>query len=302
MSTTRLDDRLGLEAPAVQGRPFLAVSALVLILSGLFALFLGATGRLLPHDERYLGMRAGDLCALHGCRILHFMIHDRVSFGGAIVAVGALYLWLAASPLRRGEIWSWWVFLFSGAVGFGSFLAYLGFGYLDAWHGAATLVLLPCFLLGLFRSRGVLPGSGGIGRLFRPSVHWRWRSAAGLGRVCLLAAAAGLIAAGVTILGVGMTCVFVPQDLSYMGLGVEELHALNPRLVPLIAHDRAGFGGALCCCGIALFFSVWCGRPRGVCGASSPWSGRSASARPSASIRPSVTSMSCISPLPWSPP
>ena len=76
-----------------------------------------------------------------------------------------------------------------------------------------------------------------------------------------MAAAAGLIAAGVTILGVGMTCVFVPQDLSYMGLGVEELHALNPRLVPLIAHDRAGFGGALCCCGIALFFSVWCGAP-----------------------------------------
>jgi hypothetical protein len=60
---------------------------------------------------------------------------------------------------------------------------------------------------------------------------------------------------------VGMTAVFVPQDLGYMGVSLQELHALNPRLVPLIAHDRAGFGGAVCCCGIVLFFCVWCGTP-----------------------------------------
>jgi MFS family permease len=41
----------------------------------------------------------------------------------------------------------------------------------------------------------------------------------------------------------------------------DQLHALNPRLVPLIAHDRAGFGGGLCCCGVTLFFSLWCGCP-----------------------------------------
>jgi hypothetical protein len=66
---------------------------------------------------------------------------------------------------------------------------------------------------------------------------------------------------GLVILLAGMTCVFVPQDLAYLGLSVEEMRALNPRLVPLIAHDRAGFGGAVCCCGVALFFCVWCGRP-----------------------------------------
>ena len=58
-----------------------------------------------------------------------------------------------------------------------------------------------------------------------------------------------------------MTCVFVPQDLAFIGVSVQELHAFNPRLVPLIAHDRAGFGGAVCCCGVALFFCVWCGTP-----------------------------------------
>src|SRR5205807_1151171 len=55
--------------------------------------------------------------------------------------------------------------------------------------------------------------------------------------------------------------VFVPQDLGYLGLSVGEMRALNPRLVPLLAHDRAGFGGAVCCCGLALFVCVWCGTP-----------------------------------------
>jgi hypothetical protein len=41
----------------------------------------------------------------------------------------------------------------------------------------------------------------------------------------------------------------------------DELRAINPRLVPLIAHDRAGFGGGLCSAGVAMYFCVWCGRP-----------------------------------------
>src|SRR5262249_60173002 len=120
---------------------------------GLFALFLAVTGEFLPHDERFLGMTAQQLCALHGCRIVHFMIHGRGSFGGALVAVGLLDLWLAEFPLRRGQAWAWWVFLLTGGVGFGSFLAYLGYGYLDTWHGVATLGLLPCYAAGLACSR-----------------------------------------------------------------------------------------------------------------------------------------------------
>jgi hypothetical protein len=34
---------------------------------------------LLPHDTAYLGMSADQLCRYQGCRILHFMIHDRIS-------------------------------------------------------------------------------------------------------------------------------------------------------------------------------------------------------------------------------
>ena len=206
-------------------------------------------------------MTAEELCAVHACRIVHFMIHDRVSFGGALVTIGLLYSWLATVPLRQGETWAWWLFLVSGLVGFGSFLAYLGYGYLDTWHGLATLALLPCFVLGLLLAYPRLRSPTGIWSLLQPGVRLPWRSAHGVGRLCLLATAAGLAFGGFTIMVVGMTCVFVPQDLTYMGLSVGDLHALNPRLVPLIAHDRAGFGGGVCCSGIIMFFCVWCGTP-----------------------------------------
>jgi hypothetical protein len=249
-----------LQMCAGDGRGALRVSALSLCAAGLFAILLGATGRFLPHDEAFLSMSAQDLCALHGCRIVHFMVHDRLSFGGALVAVGLLYAWLTDSPLKRGQAWAWWLLLISGGVGFASFFAYLGYGYLDTWHSLATLALLPCFALGLMRSWPMLAPQRSS-TLFQPAVHWGWRSPAGLGRTLLLMAAAGITAGGLTILTVGMTCVFVPQDLTFMDLSVAELDALNPRLVPLIAHDRAGFGGAVCCAGVAIFCCVWRAAP-----------------------------------------
>jgi hypothetical protein len=77
----------------------------------------------------------------------------------------------------------------------------------------------------------------------------------------LLVTAFCLVAGGLIIMTVGMTTVFVPQDLEYMQVSAEELRAANPRLVPLIAHDRAGFGGGVCCCGVTMFFCVLCGAP-----------------------------------------
>lgn len=235
----------------------LLFSGAVLAASGLFALLLAATGRFLPHDEHFLGMSAAELCSLHQCRIVHFMVHDRASFGGALLALGILYIWLASSPMARGKSWAWWLFLLTGSIGFASFLAYLGYGYLDTWHGIATMALLPCFTLGLVTTRAQMVEADGSGAILAlPRMAWRTR--VGFGRVCLLAASAGIAIGGLVVLLVGATCVFVPQDLEYMGLDVAELHAINARLVPLIAHDRAGFGGAVCCCGVAMFLCVWC--------------------------------------------
>lgn len=243
------------------GRPLLTLTALALMFSGAFALFQSATGQFLPHDVAFLGMSAAELCAVADCRVVAFMFHDRVAFGGALLAIGVLYLWLAAFPLRRGEAWAWWTLLVSGALGFGSFLAYLGYGYLDSWHGVGTLFLLPVFVAGMTLTWRRLPAPRGPRSLLRPGVVVPWRSRAGLARALLLFTAGGMVAAGLTILGVGMTRVFVPEDLEFMGVTAERLRALNPRLVPLIAHDRAGFGGGLAACGLLVGLCTWCGRP-----------------------------------------
>ena len=114
------------------------------------------------------------------------MFHDRVSFGGVLVAIGALYMWLSEFPLRQGEAWAWWILLVSGAAGFASFLTYLGYGYLDTWHGVATLFLLPCFGVGLWKSYSRLKTPRSIGVLLTPAVSTPWLSRYGVGRCCFL--------------------------------------------------------------------------------------------------------------------
>jgi hypothetical protein len=46
-----------------------------------------------------------------------------------------------------------------------------------------------------------------------------------------------------------------------MRIETAQLRAVSQRLIPLIAHDRAGFGGALVSCGLAMFLSVLYARP-----------------------------------------
>jgi hypothetical protein len=253
-------DRGFLSALVADGRPLLAVTAVALVACGAVAMFLAATGHFLPQDVQYLGMSAADLCSLNGCRIVHFMEHDRTAFGGALVAIGILYLWLVTFPLGAGEPWAWWTLALSGGAGFASFLAYLGYGYLDTWHGAATLALLPCYGFGLMRARGLLPEIAGFRTLTRPAPGPPWISAGGLGRLLLITTGAGMLVGGGTVLIVGMTSVFVPQDLRFMGIDEAGLLAINPRLIPLIAHDRAGFGGAIGAAGLTVLLCVWRGR------------------------------------------
>ncbi len=250
-----MDDERGFLSTLIgDGRPLLTLTALILIGAGGFALFQASTGHFLPQDTAYLGMTAQQLCALHGCRIVHFMVHDRVSFGGVLIAIGTMYLWLSEFPLKRRERWAWWAIAISGIAGFLSFLTYLGYGYLDTWHGVATLFMAPIYVAGLTMTRsGLLNGA--------PAPPPELRTRQGLGRAIILASTFGIICAGLTIMTVGMTRVFVPTDLTFMGVTAADLRALNTHLVPLIAHDRAGFGGALVSCGLAMFIAVLYGLP-----------------------------------------
>ena len=250
------ESQVGLLSTLVgDGRPLLRLLAVGLIVSGLFALFLSATVTFLPQDVAFLGMDPKALCALHQCRIVHFLFHDRVAFGGTLIAVGILYLWLVAFPLRRGEEWAWWTFALSSTIGFASFLCCLIYKYLDTWHGTASLALLPLYIFGLSCTRSLLakPRSG-IRSLLQNGVPLRLKTREGLGRFCLLFVGAGMVLAGCVIMILGSTIVFVPQDITYFGFTPAQLNAINPRLIPLIAHDRAGFGGGLAATGLCVFF------------------------------------------------
>jgi hypothetical protein len=236
-----------LEAVVADGRPLLQLTAFALFFSGCFALFLSIRREFLPHDIAFLGMTPDQLCAIAECRVVAFMFHDRVAFGGVLVAIAILYFWLTAVPLAEGATWAWWTVVISGGIGFLSFLSYLGHGYLDTWHGVGSVALAPIFLAGLLRSR-VLLRSAARARAAIRGLQGRQR----LGRLALLATGLGMVLAGATILTVGMTGVFVPQDLEFMRVSIAELDAANPRLVPLIAHDRAGFGGGLLSAGLVV--------------------------------------------------
>jgi hypothetical protein len=240
------------------GRSLILLMAWALAVSGGGALFLSVTGHFLPHDVEYLGMQPANLCELNECRIVHFMIHDRASFGAVLISLATLYTWLALFPLKEGEGWAWWALVMSCLTGFGSFLCYLGYGYLDTWHGWATLLLLPVAIGGIWLTRCLVIKPLNLSSGWQPQ---RWSRRMLIGRALWVGSVLGLIGAGSTIMLVGMTEVFVPSDLAFIGYTRHELNAINPRLIPLIAHDRAGFGGGVFSTGLLLACILWKARP-----------------------------------------
>ena len=104
----------------------------------------------------------------------------------------------------------------SALAGFASFLAWLGYGYLDVWHAVGTLLLLPVFAVGLWLGRPPAPlcGRGGIAdaswlivalRESRGSPWWL------IGPTLVTLGSAGMIVGGLVILVIGGTTVFVPR-------------------------------------------------------------------------------------------
>jgi hypothetical protein len=181
------------------------------------------------------------------------MTHDRVTLAGTMVAIGALYVGLSLYGVRRGLHWARQAVYVSAFTGFASFFLFLGFGYLDPFHAFVTVVLLQFLLLAVHCRLGRhtpatapdLASDGG------------WRQ--GLwGQFLLVLHGAALLTAGVAICTIGVTKVFVPEDLAFMGTTAEALRAANPRLVPLVAHDRATFGGMLLAAGwVFLLPALW---------------------------------------------
>jgi hypothetical protein len=244
------DDRSLLEAALGDGRFLVALTGFSVALSGLFAVLQSLSGDLLPHDSHAIGMDAAALSQAANPRLVGFMFHDRVAYGGSLLAIGLGYLWLAGFPMAARTVWAWQALIVSGGIGFLAFLTYLGKGYLDTWHGIATLFLLPVFAAAVWRSKpqGIRSDEISNSGVKRENKFEIW------GRRLLGACAAGLVLAGATIAIFGMTTVFVPSDLAFIGLDASSLQKISPMLIPLISHDRAGFGGGLCSIGAFLLF------------------------------------------------
>jgi hypothetical protein len=225
---------------------------LVLLVAGLAAGAVGATRVLLPYDESYLGMDRAALRAANP-RLLDFLAHDRISFAATTVSFAILFLAVAANAARHRERWARRLLAASGSLGFAGFFLFLGFGYFDPLHLVVWLAALACFLWGL-RRRDAAPPRVPVPDL-RDDQAWRrsqW------GQLLFVGLGFGLVVAGLSVCVVAVSSVFVGTDLGFLGTTRGALDAANPRLVSLVAHDRAGFGGALVANGAAvLLLSLW---------------------------------------------
>lgn len=232
------------------GWPWIACLGLSLLFGGMLAWWIAATVVVLPYDLAFLGLTREEVDAVND-NLLYFMSHDRISLAGVMMSIGVNYYYLARYPFRRGEHWAQMAVMVSAVTGFASFFLYLGYGYFDPLHALVAVLLLPMFLLGIFRRGPRSPRRVNL----RNTRAWKRHLAGQLLFVCF---GAGLLLAGLAISYVGITDVFVPEDLAYLGTAREALAAVNPNLIPLIAHDRAGFGGALVADGLLyLLVGLW---------------------------------------------
>ncbi|RED58029.1 dihydroorotate dehydrogenase [Cohnella lupini] len=230
---------------------WMCLLGLSMIVGGMIAWLIAASSVVLPYDEEFLGMTRAELQQIND-HLLHFMSHDRITLAGTMISIGILYYQLAKNGLRHGLHWARTALMVSGVVGFPSFFLYLGYGFFDPIHAAAAAVLFPMFLLAMRRNPD---------QPFRKPVNLinskTWRLAM-WGQLCFVALGIALSVGGIVIAGVGVTHVFVPQDLTFMEMSREQLEQANPKLIPLIAHDRAGFGGALFSNAVMLLvLSLW---------------------------------------------
>jgi hypothetical protein len=222
---------------------------------GAATLALSLTRVLLPYDEHYLGLTAPALERTMPT-LFAFMAHDRATLAGVMLGLGWLYWCLGRGGIRAGRHGAQTAVIASALVGFASFFAFFGFGYFDSLHAFVAVVLLQ-FTVQIMVS---VPGGGEHPPVPVDEEDAAWRRAQ-WGQLLWVVHAVGLLFAGGLILGIGMTSVFVAEDLGFLCMTAEQVQALGERLMGVVAHDRATLGGMLLATGTAMLLPVlWCFR------------------------------------------
>lgn len=228
-----------------------------LFCGGVLAFLIAITRVVLPYDEAHSGLTRTDLLAIND-KLLDFMQHDRVTLAATMLGLGVIYLTLSWQGSRGGHHWAYKAIISSAFVGFFSFFLFLGFGYFDPFHAFVTAIMFQFLALAMHSDLPTIK--------HRPlpeltnDADWQrsqW------GQLLMVVHGATLIVAGCVICGFGVTTVFIEDDLNFMETSYDEICVANPMLLPLVAHDRATFGGMTLSTGLAVLMSALWGFRRG---------------------------------------
>ncbi|MGG0718424.1 dihydroorotate dehydrogenase [Robertmurraya massiliosenegalensis] len=225
---------------------------LCIFLGGLLALMFSMTSVILPYDEVFLQMTREQLIALNP-RLINFMAHDRMTLAGTMISGGIVYMCLARFGVRYGIHWARRAINLAGGIGFLGIFLFIGYGYFDWLHGLFWAILSPIFYLGWKTTKGIRE----VSRSRNRTNHSSWKKGI-RGQLAFTILGFSFVLGGLVISTIGITNVFVPTDILYICMTPEQLHDITSKLIPVIAHDRAGFGGALISVGLLVFtLSLW---------------------------------------------
>lgn len=245
-------NRLPKESVMAKGWLWYWLFGLAITAAGFFALFFSMTSIILPYDESFLGIMRTDILDFNPA-ILYFMAHDRMTLSGTMISGGIIYMQLSRHGIRDDLHWARRAVNIAGMTGFLGILLFIGYGYFDWLHGLFWLILLPLFIFGYTKSKNAKAAPSSI-NLFN---HKDWKLSL-IGQLSFVLLGFALTIGGIVISVVGVSTIFVPTDLSYICLTPEALNEFNERLIPVIAHDRAGFGSALLSVGLlVLMLALW---------------------------------------------
>ncbi|MBM7606156.1 dihydroorotate dehydrogenase [Metabacillus crassostreae] len=223
-----------------------------IFIGGILALLFSMTKVILPYDEAFLGISRNEILAFNEL-ILFFMAHDRMTLAGTMISGGILYMQLARHGVRNGIHWCRKTINIAGVTGFLGILMFIGYGYFDWLHGLFWVILLPLFVMGYRETKNVTNSP----KSKNERNHQAWKISL-YGQLLFIILGFSFTIGGVIISFIGMTNVFVKTDVEYLCMPPEVINQFNETLIPVIAHDRAGFGSALLSVGlIVLMISLW---------------------------------------------
>jgi dihydroorotate dehydrogenase len=245
-------DRLSYRPPPQSGWLAYWLFGLFILIGGILAFLFSLTTVILPYDEFFLKMDRQAIWSFNE-RIMLFMAHDRMTLAGTMISGGIVYMMLSKHGVKQGIRWAKQAIDIAAIIGFLGIFGFIGYGYFDWLHLIFWLILLPVYLYGFIKTRGIQGTPSSTNRvndlIFKRGVY---------GQLAFVLLGFSFVLGGIVISIIGMTSIFVPTDLLYICMSPEMMNEFNENLLPVLAHDRAGFGSALLSVGLlVLTLSLW---------------------------------------------